>query len=234
VIIENAGISTREFRLAEDNESTITTNVVSTFLLALLLLPKLKETAARFNVTPHLVFVASDTHAVVDLPERKDPSGSIFDTLNYEKKANMSWRYPTSKLLEVLAVREIVATEAPAAYPAVINYVNPGFCHSELMREVGAMGRVIKVVLHAGTTEMGSRMLVLGASAGTASHGLYLSDGKVEEPSKFVRRKEGKKTQERVWHELKAKLEKISPGVTQNFAIPEPQVIDQQSAKPQL
>jgi retinol dehydrogenase-12 len=61
-IIENAGISTMKFTEAAGNESTITVNVVSTFLLALLVLPKLQETARLFNVVPTLTIVSSDVH----------------------------------------------------------------------------------------------------------------------------------------------------------------------------
>jgi hypothetical protein len=43
------GIQTR-ISLAEGNECTITINVISTELLALLVLSKLKETARRLNV----------------------------------------------------------------------------------------------------------------------------------------------------------------------------------------
>jgi retinol dehydrogenase-12 len=50
VIIENAAIVTLTFRMAGGDESTITTNVISTFLLALLMLPKLWETATRYGV----------------------------------------------------------------------------------------------------------------------------------------------------------------------------------------
>lgn len=87
VLLENAGIATPTYRLFEDNESTITTNVVSTFLLALLALPKLQETATRFNITPHLVIVSSEVHAFTSFPERK--STNIFNTLNDQKTANM-------------------------------------------------------------------------------------------------------------------------------------------------
>lgn len=90
VLVENAGISTPIYRLFEDNESTITTNVVSTFLLALLALPKLQETAMRFNNTPHLVIVSSEVHAFTSFPERK--SANIFNTLNDQKTANMNDR----------------------------------------------------------------------------------------------------------------------------------------------
>jgi NAD(P)-dependent dehydrogenase (short-subunit alcohol dehydrogenase family) len=62
VVIENAGIATPKFELCEGNESTITVNVISTFLMALLLLPKLRETAEKFNVTPRLTITSSDAH----------------------------------------------------------------------------------------------------------------------------------------------------------------------------
>lgn len=64
VVCENAGIATSTFRFAEDDESTITTNVISTFLLAFLLLPKLKKTAQRFNVHPTLSITSSEVVGV--------------------------------------------------------------------------------------------------------------------------------------------------------------------------
>lgn len=91
VLLENAGIATDDFMLCEDNESTITVNVVSTFLLALLLLPKLRETAVTFSVLPRLVIVSSDVHQLTNLPEKKNPS--IFEALNNKEKARMWDRY---------------------------------------------------------------------------------------------------------------------------------------------
>lgn len=89
-VVENAGIATREYRVAEDNESTITVNVVSTFLLALMILPKLRETATRYNVTPHLEIVSSEVHAFTDLPERSSPN--ILEKLNDKQTARMNDR----------------------------------------------------------------------------------------------------------------------------------------------
>lgn len=70
VVCENAGIATGTFRLTEGDESTITTNVVSTFLLAFLLLPKLKETARRFNTSPTITITSSE---VVSSPTLSRP-----------------------------------------------------------------------------------------------------------------------------------------------------------------
>ena len=90
-LVENAGIATTKYSVLEDNESTITTNVVSTFLLALSLLPKLRESGQKFNITPHLVIVCSGVHAWTPFTERN--STNIFDTLNNKETANMADRY---------------------------------------------------------------------------------------------------------------------------------------------
>lgn len=95
IMLENAGIATRTYRRAEDNESTITVNVVSTFLLALLVLPKLRDTSSKFNTTPYLTIVTSEVHAFTTLPEKSSPD--IFGRLNDEKTADMNGRYVCGK-----------------------------------------------------------------------------------------------------------------------------------------
>lgn len=69
VVVENAGVATGTYVEADGGfESTIAINVVSTFLMLLLLLPKLRRTAARFNVEPKAVIVSSDAHLFVSRP----------------------------------------------------------------------------------------------------------------------------------------------------------------------
>ncbi|KAL8655864.1 MAG: hypothetical protein Q9210_000620 [Variospora velana] len=87
VMLENAGLMTDKWRMAEQDELTVTTNVVSTFLMGLMLLPKLQETATRYKIRPRLVIVASDSHFVTNLEERK--AERIFDELRNEKTADM-------------------------------------------------------------------------------------------------------------------------------------------------
>ena len=66
VLVENAGVAIGTYVECDGGfESTIAVNVVSTFLMALLLLPTLRRTAARFNVEPRLVVVSSDAHLFV-------------------------------------------------------------------------------------------------------------------------------------------------------------------------
>jgi len=82
-VLENAGIMTKYFKMVAGYESTITTNVIGTFLLALEILPKLKQSAAEFNIQPRLSIVASDLHFIAKFPQRDNKD--IFAALNNEK-----------------------------------------------------------------------------------------------------------------------------------------------------
>lgn len=90
-MLENAGIMSKYFKIVAGYEAVITTNVISTFLLALLLLPKLKETKERFGTRPVLSIVASDLHFVAKFRERN--ADDIFAALNDEKSAMGMERY---------------------------------------------------------------------------------------------------------------------------------------------
>lgn len=92
VLVENAGIDVQKFALSEDGwETTLQTNVISTCLLALLMLPKMRETAERFDTRSHLVVVTSDMHYMATFSERNAPEG-ILKALNEEKTFNASDR----------------------------------------------------------------------------------------------------------------------------------------------
>ncbi|TAQ87735.1 hypothetical protein B7494_g3969 [Chlorociboria aeruginascens] len=58
-LLENAGVVIFEKVLAKGHLESITVNVLSTFLLAVLLLSKMRQDAQRFAIQPHLVVVAS-------------------------------------------------------------------------------------------------------------------------------------------------------------------------------
>jgi retinol dehydrogenase 12 len=117
-VVENAGISQPSCMLAEDNESTITVNVISTFLLALLLLPRLRESAAQYCKTARLTIVGSVVHCWADTKDIDLLSGRrILDRLNDKPTANMKNRYFLSKLLVTLCVQEL-AKQLLSSYAA--------------------------------------------------------------------------------------------------------------------
>ncbi|MCJ1318611.1 hypothetical protein MMC15_003941 [Xylographa vitiligo] len=211
VLLANAGIAKYTYSVAEDNETTITTNVVSTFLLALLLLPKLQETAKSFGVTPRLTIVSSNVHAFTQFPEKSSPD--IFQTLNDKNAANMMDRYNVSKLIQVFYARELAArTKTGGKTKVTINLVNPGLCVSNLAREAGWPIYLFRLAF-ARTTENGSRNLVYAAQAGQETHGEYISNCHVELTAPLVRSSVGAETQTKVWDQLSKKLETIQPGI---------------------
>lgn len=132
VLIANAGLALTKFLKAEGNELQITVNVVSTFFLALLMMPKLKETAKNFDTRPTLTITSSGVHSWTTFPEKSAPDGQIFQTLNDESKADMNDRYPVSKLLEVFGVRAIADRHPASSFPVTVNTVDPGLCHSSV------------------------------------------------------------------------------------------------------
>ncbi|KAL8672595.1 MAG: hypothetical protein Q9168_002938 [Polycauliona sp. 1 TL-2023] len=221
VLLSNAGVMDKEFKMAEEDEMAVTTNVTSTFLLAMLLLPKMRETGQRFNVVPRSVIVASDLHFTVELEERKGEGKKIFEKLNEKEGANMNSRYAVTKLMEILIVRELAARIDQSTKPKVIvNCLTPGFCHSEFSRNSKGMDLLIfkaSKFLLARTTEVGSRTLVAAAGAREESHGKYMADSKISFMSPFVNSPEGEETQRRLWEELVEKLERIHPGVMDNM-----------------
>ena len=58
-LIENAGVALAQRVLAEGHIVPLTVNVYSTFLLGVMLIPKMSEGAKKFGILPHLVIVTS-------------------------------------------------------------------------------------------------------------------------------------------------------------------------------
>lgn len=91
-VVLNAGILTTQFTLVEGEESSIVVNVVHNTLLALSLLPKLRESAKKTGLRGRIAFVGSDLQYLAKFEEGKTP-GNTFDVLRVEEKADMDDRY---------------------------------------------------------------------------------------------------------------------------------------------
>ncbi|KAF2653991.1 NAD(P)-binding protein [Lophiostoma macrostomum CBS 122681] len=211
VLVGNAGIGTETFRITEDNEESITTNLVSLFLLGFLLHPKLRDTALKHSTQTHFTIVGTGLYEVAQFKERKAPNMGLFEALNDEKTAVMSDRYNVSKLLGMYALKQMAAMSPLQNNGVIINCVAPGLCHSQLHRERKLPGPLAAI---ARPTDVGARVLTYGASAPPQTHGQYLVDHKNQELHGLCSGQVGAKLQKQVWGELRQKLETISPGVT--------------------
>ncbi|KAK3296943.1 uncharacterized protein B0H64DRAFT_390794 [Chaetomium fimeti] len=218
VLLANAAILTLNCRMAEGYEMQVTTNVISNFLMVLMLLPLMKKTAARWNVEGAVTVVASEAHMFTSFVEQDEPN--IFES--FRPGGAMHDRYGTTKLIDILVVQELAArldAASAGASPIVVNSANPGLCKSDLFRDLFSIGQWflnLSVLLLGRTSEQGSRTLTEAIAGGRESHGKYVDGGKVDYPSRFVVSEKGKMVQKKLWDELMEILERIEPGITAN------------------
>ena len=93
-VVLNAGVATRIYEQFEGEESSVTVNAISTTLLAMLLLPTLRRSAAQYGIAPTLTVTSSEIHAWAKFPERSHPK--ILQSLSDPKTQTMSERYEIS------------------------------------------------------------------------------------------------------------------------------------------
>ncbi|EWY85995.1 hypothetical protein FOYG_10659 [Fusarium oxysporum NRRL 32931] len=214
VVLANAGLATSDkFSMAEDNERTITVNVISTFLLFFLLLPKLQKS----SYPGKFVIPNSATHYWAPIKELipDEKADKIFSRLNNPEKSIMESRYYVSKLIVLYITREIAARlSASKKSSVIINAPNPSYCKSGLLRE---KQESTPPDFMARSTEMGSRALVAGVLAGQESNGQYINNCQVRDPACHVTNKTGAKIQTALYEELVDKLEIVAPGVSKNM-----------------
>ncbi|RHZ64511.1 hypothetical protein CDV55_106662 [Aspergillus turcosus] len=219
-VIENAAVAVSERVLAEGHGLSLTVNVLSTFLLAVLILPKLRESAQRYGIVPRLSLVTSRVGF-----DAKD----LWDKIKDDPVKKMDGddippmrTYPLSKLLETMALRYLATLIPVDRTGVVVNLVCPGFCKTDLARNAPAQFREDIAKRHAEygrTAEDGSRTLLHGAVAGKESHGCLLHSCEIGEndlPS-WVTDEEGKKWQQHSWEAIAEELESIEAGCVENI-----------------
>ncbi|KDR67612.1 hypothetical protein GALMADRAFT_257837 [Galerina marginata CBS 339.88] len=225
ILLENAGvIPAKNLQFTTDGwEQTVQVNDLSSSLLALLLLPRMLETATKYNTTPRLVVVTSEVHHWVTIDK------NIIDAPNplqrYAQKDNMTpplggERYATTKLLNILFARGL--NDRLHRKPIIVDTVNPGYCLSAFRRSFTGLraflDRLMEMAL-ARSTEEGSRQLVWAAIGAEEKkdelRGSYISLAEVTEPSDYVISDEGAAAQEKIWDNLIEELTKVDPRVEQ-------------------
>ncbi|KFY13238.1 hypothetical protein V492_03384 [Pseudogymnoascus sp. VKM F-4246] len=214
-LIENAGVAAFERTMAEGHLLNITVNVISTLLLAVLLLPKMSEDAKKFGIVPHIAVVSSgvgfDVKADWDII-KGDP---LVEVENEEHKGLKM--YPLSKLLETVATRQLAALAPVSRTGVVVNITCPGSCKTDLGRHAPPAFRAVlkeSKDKYGRTAEDGSRTLLFGAVSGKESHGRFLDSCRIADgvvPS-WVTDEEGQKSQKLLWDAVSSELESIQPG----------------------
>ncbi|KXX74313.1 Retinol dehydrogenase 11 [Madurella mycetomatis] len=183
VALLNAGLANPSYRQSSAGwELAVQVNVLSTALMAVLLLPLLRATVAASRATmPHLTIVNSFGHM---LAERQwiDVSGSPLKFANEKEGWDAKKSYIIVKLLNMAMMKAIARAAAPAADTngstpqVIVNAVCPSQCKTDLGRQYGVISKIFMApyqALFARTAEEGSRSLVSATALGPESHGRF-------------------------------------------------------------
>ncbi|KAJ4269377.1 hypothetical protein NW764_014156 [Fusarium oxysporum] len=218
-LIENAGVAIDMSNQAEGHPATFTVNVFSTFLLAMLLLPKMKADAQRLKIAPHITIVSSSvaffTQPLWDLgKDDANPMNKIVQV----GQLDMTSGYTVSKLLEVLAVRHIASLIPVSSTGVVLNLVCPGLCKTDIGRnatdDVKAVAGTMMDQIGR-TSEDGSRTLLFAAIAGKDSHGRFTADCEIKDDSvipDWIKGGEAEEGRKRLWNVIANEIELAAPG----------------------
>lgn len=186
VALLNAGVWNRDYtKSSEGWEETLQINTLSTSLLALLLLPKLKESSTLSDPT-HLSIVSSQQF-VRAKAESLRTDGPLLDHLNSEERFQGPKQYGISKLLLEYMIKTLatLVRNDDGTVHVIINTVSPGFCASSLGRQYNRFYERwlswLAYKIFARTAEQGSRSLVSATVQGIESQGkCWRSDGYLE------------------------------------------------------
>ncbi|KIV97356.1 hypothetical protein PV10_01118 [Exophiala mesophila] len=211
MVILNAGVSRPDFALCPTtgHEETIQVNYLSTFLLAILLLPHLKDKSPAGN-PGRLTIVSSGTALWAKLPNiNTRPFLASFDNPKIVPWATPA-RYFISKLLgQLLFVRMLEYLDADQV---IVNLVEPGMVKgTELHR--GNKG-IVRVLLNA-HVNLSGRSLEDGAWAyidavavqGKESHGCFIMDFEPHAFARLAYRPEGQTLMTTLWEETMSEFD---------------------------
>ncbi|KAJ5097662.1 hypothetical protein N7456_008383 [Penicillium angulare] len=179
ITILNAGIAAPSWKLSpEGYEMSLQVNVLSTALLGILLLPRLKRSASLTGNPTHLEIVGSIAGRGVNIDEFSNEIG-ILEQANQASFFTAQKQYGVSKLFEFYVMQGLVEASSSAdpdqcATDVIINAVCPGLCRSTLGRDFPALMKAPMALFHsvfARTAEQGARSYVSGVLQGENAHG---------------------------------------------------------------
>ncbi|KXJ88629.1 hypothetical protein Micbo1qcDRAFT_166724 [Microdochium bolleyi] len=222
IVILNAGIQRNAYEAAPatEHELVLQVNYLSTMLLAILLLPIMKQgrrqrrgrssinnsTETPSSPPPVLTVVTSDTAYVA--PALDASAKSIIAQLNSpDSRKNYSsfFQYAQSKVLQQSFVPRLAACVDPD--DVVLNLVNPGLCRDTAFSD-GVMSGLALRAYHlfmaavARTVEVGATTYVDAVAVkGKESHGSLISDWRVKPFPPSLYGETGQKIQDTLWEE---------------------------------
>ncbi|CAI6327717.1 unnamed protein product [Periconia digitata] len=184
IALLNAGMAAPSFvKLDTGYETALQVNVLSTALMAALILPILRRTTNVTGSPSHLTFVNSNGHIWVKRSSYQNThNGNLLEHLNDPKFFALEHSYCAVKLLGMAVMKHMAKAttttdrEAKETPSIIVNACCPGLCKTELGRGFARPLQLINQGLQyftARTAEEGGRTLVGATVLGPESHGQF-------------------------------------------------------------
>ncbi|KAI1144771.1 hypothetical protein F4825DRAFT_310622 [Nemania diffusa] len=186
-----AGVAMFDYVKSPDGfEMTLQVNVLSTALMALLLLPSVSAAAAasspdspdKNDAHPHISFLSSQAAFEVKA-EAVPPGQSLIQRLNNQAKFDNQQQYFLIKLASWAVMQGVLerSRDNGSSSGIVVNASCPGLCKTNMTREFPLVHRIIMQGTYAlvgRSAEEGSRSMVSATGLGPESSGkLWRNDG---------------------------------------------------------
>lgn len=187
IAIMNAGVAFATYATSIYGwERTLQVNTISTTLLALLLLPKLRASSSTDHKST-LEFISSGLHSLVKWTDEEKAAKQPLDLFNQKQTFSPNKQYASSKLFFMCALSHIAKlAEAPGTNePEVyVTSVCPGLTQSNLARDALRWWLMplfwIAGFLFMRTAEQGARTYVSGATLEHRGHGQFWQHDKIK------------------------------------------------------
>jgi NAD(P)-dependent dehydrogenase (short-subunit alcohol dehydrogenase family) len=209
--ILNAGVMLNSFAKSPYGwEHSLQVNLLSTTLLALFLLPKLKANTLP-DFTPVLEIIGSGTHYIpskMSVPEAEDPSQDPLQVYNIEKNfSGMGGQYAISKLFLMYAyahLSEMSRSGKNDKTDVYVQVVCPGYTQSGLgSGDASGPLRVVSNAMKATVArpaEKAARTYMAGLTIGEEGHGKFWQYDRIQPAAPLLVDSKAKDRQERVWN----------------------------------
>jgi NAD(P)-dependent dehydrogenase (short-subunit alcohol dehydrogenase family) len=216
IAVLNAGLRKSSFVQSKYGwELDLQVQVLSTTLLAILLLPKLKEAKGQTGKIPVLEFTNSGLHNVAKLDPGAVASDSLLQAYNSADRFAPQNQYGVTKLLLMYATNTIASQVSSG--DVIVTSICPGIVKSDLGREVQFPGVKIALAvfgfLAMRSPEQGARSIVSGTTQGERLHGRFWQHDQIQPVGRNIAGEENRKLAARVWNEIIEALSKDVPNM---------------------
>lgn len=214
VAILNAGTRRSSYCIGQQGwEEALQVNTLSTVLLGVLLLPKLRQSKHYTGKTPILEFVNSGLHQSAVVPSEVQQQPSILEHYNKPENFKEGGQYKYSKVFLMYATNKL-ASEVSSEV-VIITSVCPGVVKSDLGRDhffpgVFILAAVI-VFLVMKSPSQGADMVLSATTQGEALHGRFWQSDKIQPVPLAVAGAEMQELGSRIWDEIVEVLKKDVP-----------------------